>query len=106
MIPKTYTQKGELTTFHYRYQDLRLFIKQGKEFGNVGFIIVKKDGDLITYKGFGTIENPSTSLTTMSLVHFPPFDGEFNPDAIVHPKLSTFSTRFIILDFSQKNNSI
>ena len=103
MTPKKYTKKGELIIFHYSYKDLNHFIKTGKEFGDVGFIIIKKDGNLITYRGFGTIEKPTTTLITLAIVHFPPFDGEFNLDSIMNPPLPpSYKLRFKLLDFSSK----
>lgn len=106
MIPKSYTEKDNEVHFHYSFSDLRKFIEHGREFGNNGFIIINKIDQMIRYRGYGTIENPSKSLFGLTVAHFPLFDGEFSIEAIMNPKpiFTKENTRFVILDLSKKKD--
>jgi len=75
MKPISYTKKGEVTTFHYKPSELINFVREGHKTGNVGMIVIRRDGGMITYKGFGTLENPRRHIMTISLMHHPSFDG-------------------------------
>jgi hypothetical protein len=73
-------------------------------------ILVSRKGGMLTYKGFGTIENPFTYLMTMSMMHFPPLDGEMPTDErrLIPPKpfFTAENTRFVILDMSNGDAKI
>lgn len=56
------------------------FVRLGKKHGDVGFILTKREGAMLTYRGFGTIENPIKHITTITIVHNPFFDGEMPTD--------------------------
>jgi hypothetical protein len=88
MTPIKYTVKGGITHFHYNYSELREFVKCGKLNGDVGHLLIKREGDLLTYKGFGTIENPMYSMITISIRYLPLFHGEMMSDEerLVPPK--------------------
>ena len=104
MTPIKFTVKNGVTHFHYKASELIRFARLGFKDGNVGMILVRRKGGMLTYKGFGTIENPSTSIFTLSMMHFPPFDGKMPTDEqrLIPPKpfFTAENTRFIMLDFS------
>lgn len=85
MRPYKYTQQGEKVTFHYKFSELRNFLTLGKRDGNVGVLILGSIGNVIKYKGFGTIENPRNVLYTIRMTHYEPFDGPYDPEKIVNP---------------------
>ena len=43
-------------------------------------IITKRNGNTLTYRGFGTIENPFRYISTISIIHHPFFDGKMPTD--------------------------
>lgn len=102
-----YTGKGSVTTFHYKYKELKEFIAWGKEHGDNGWILVSRDNksQMATYKGFGTIENPIKEMITISVVHHELFDGKWESnEEIIHPissKDNLHSYRYTVLDFSK-----
>lgn len=106
MTPIKYTIKNGITTFHYNPADIIKFVRRGFKDGNVGMILVRREGYLITYKGFGTIENPVNHIHTMSIMHNTAFSGELFTDEqrLVPPKpiFTKENTKFIILDLSEK----
>lgn len=80
MTPLKFTIKDGVTYFHYNYSELREFVRLGKSNGNVGVILVKREKDFLTYKGFGSIENPFTSMVSITIRHIPSFDGKMLSD--------------------------
>lgn len=104
MTPIKFTVKNGVTHFHYKASELIEFVRRGKQDGNVGVILTKRDGNMLTYRGFGTIENPFTYIIRMIMMHFPPFDGEMPTDEqrLIPPKpfFTKENTRFVILDLS------
>jgi len=80
MKPISFTINNGITHFHYKFSDLIEFIKKGKKYGNVGMIITKRNGNTLTYRGFGTIENPFRYISTISIIHNPFFDGKMPTD--------------------------
>lgn len=87
--------KNGVTHYIYPQDEWTDFLKRGYRDGNVGMLPVKKDGNITTYKGFGTIENPCRRLMTLSIVDNPLFDN---------PKLELTSPDYVsfhILDFSK-----
>ena len=107
MIPIKFTIKNGVTQFHYKSSELIDFVRRGKKDGNVGMILTKRDGNMLTYRGFGTIENPFTSITTISMTHFPPFDGAMPTDEqrLIPPKpfFTTENTRLVVIDLSDES---
>ena len=105
MIPISYSVKDNIVRYHYKASDLFDFVRNGKEHGNVGFILTKREDNLLTYRGFGTIESPFTDIITITTVHFPSIDGVMPTDEerLVPPKsLFTNSDREMkFLDFSK-----
>ena len=75
----------------------------------MGFILTQYDGGMITYRGFGTFENPCRVLQTIKMQHNPLLDGNFSIDAIMNPK-SMFgdfsSVSFAIVDFSKQADKL
>jgi hypothetical protein len=100
MTPVSYTVNDGVTTFHYKPSELRKFYKLGKRDGDVGMILKSRKGNMITYSGFGTIENPRTVEYSMSLIMMP-FEEMSDDERLVPPKLEgrLSSYRFDILDF-------
>jgi hypothetical protein len=103
MTPVKYTIKDGVTHFHYNPSQLIDFVRRGKRDGNVGLILIKRKGKCITYKGFGTIENPRTELISITMMHHELFDGRLPSDdeLISLPKTcesNSESYRFIFLD--------
>lgn len=108
MTPIKFIIKDGVTTFHYKASELINFARLGFKDGNVGMILVRRKGKILTYKGFGTIENPNKYILTMSIVHLPLFDGKMLTDEerLIPPKpfFTSENTRFIILDLNKTNN--
>ncbi len=88
MIPIKFTVKDDVTHFHYNYSELRDFVRLGKADGNVGLILIKREGDFLTYKGFGTIENPMRSMISIKSRHLSLIDDEMPTDEerLIPPK--------------------
>lgn len=107
MTPIKFTIKNGVTHFHYKASELIEFVRRGKKDGNVGVILTKRDGNLLTYRGFGTIENPFTYICSISMMHSPLFDGEMLTDEqrLIPPKpfFTAENTRFVIIDLSNVN---
>jgi hypothetical protein len=102
MNPISFTKCGDTTYFHYRYSDLRRFVRDGKRDGNVGLILTKRNSKISTYRGFGTIENPFRYIATVSLMRNDVFDGPRpTDDEILSPPKEEFADfRFVILDLN------
>lgn len=67
MTPIGFTIKDGVTYFHYKFSELKNFVRLGKKHGDLGVIITKRNGKMLTYRGFGTIESPNTSIITFSI---------------------------------------
>jgi len=80
MRPIKFTVKNGKTIFHYPFSFLREFVTLGQREGNTGMILVGRTGDMFTYKGFGTIENPRTTMFTFHMKHFELMDGPIKTD--------------------------
>ena len=80
MTPTHYTIKDGVTTFHYPFSWWRYFVTRGKEVGDVGPILIKREETLMIYRMFGTIENPCTTPHKMSMKHHEIFDGPLPTD--------------------------
>ncbi len=110
MRPYKYTENNGITTFHYRFKELRHFITQGRLTGDIGFILSQYIPNNYTrYKGFGTFENPQKDLITMTVQDCEPFDGKKAlPEEVVNPTEIVRvidSYRFVILDLSKSNKN-
>ncbi len=103
MTPIKFTIKNGATHFHYKSSELFDFVRRGKKDGNVGVILTKRDGNVLTYRGFGTIENPFNYIATISIVHLPSFDGDMPTDEQrtipQKPFFNAKNTSFVMLDF-------
>ena len=104
MRPISYTRVDNKIIYHYKYSDLKEFLSLWLKDGNVGMILMYEIGDILTYRGFGTIENPFTYILTLSIQHCESFDGrKSTPDERVNPPVSKFTPdncRMVILDFN------
>lgn len=110
MRPIAFSRKNEnRVLFHYTYKELREFVKRGREFGDCGAILVRYNGDINIFRGYGTIENPSTTLFTISMRHHRIFDGERRtPEELVAPPVTPgkefplSSDRMVFIDNEEK----
>ena len=80
MTPTSYTHKDGITTFHYPFHFWRYFVTRGREFGDVGPILIKRYGHLMIYRMFGTIEAPCTTPHKITFAHNELFDGPRQTD--------------------------
>lgn len=96
MQPISHTVKDGVVHFNYSFSDLRKFITEGRKSGNVGMRLVRREGNLLVYRGFGTIERPIHHLQTISIMYNPLFDAPL-PDASETPNRVSFS--HTIIDF-------
>ena len=105
MTPIKFTIKNGITHFHYNFSELIDFVRRGKKDGNIGVILTKRDGDILTYRGFGTIENPFTHIVSITMVHFSPFDGRMPSDQerLIPPKsfFNTTNVRYAMISFKK-----
>jgi hypothetical protein len=102
--PVGYKTKRGHTILIYRFRDLRQFVIAGRETGDVGFIIISKDpSGMVKHKGFGTIEHPSKEIRTIIMKHSPMFDGNWDPNRMIHPVHSNPLTtyRYELIDLSK-----
>lgn len=109
MRPISFSIKDGVTTFHYKPSELFNFVRQGRTSGDVGIILIRRNGNHLTYKGYGTIEKPFKYLATITLTHFEPFDGKMQTDdeRIAEPKSNKsalISHRVVVLDLSDCNS--
>ena len=104
MTPIKFTIKNGVTHFHYKPSELFDFVRRGKRDGNVGIILTKREGNILTYRGFGTIENPFTNMVSVSMVHNPFFDNELCSDEkrLIKPKpiFDSENIKFITIDLA------
>ncbi len=85
---------------------MKRFMSLGLKEGNTGMVLLRRKGLFITYRGFGTIENPRKTLLTMSLVHCEKFSGPMaTPEEVINPKPSILqSAKIVMLDFGKGKN--
>ena len=89
--------------FHYSFSQLKEFIKHGKENGAVGMIIMSKVDNIIKYKGFGTIENPRTTIMTWYYNHYSAWNGKWDHNKIMNPKPAfDFESYGVIIPLKKK----
>lgn len=74
MRPYKVKHRGSGRRYLYRYSDLKQWMIQGRREGNAGMIPVFEDATSVTYRGFGTIENPCKRVMTTTIVKCPVFD--------------------------------
>lgn len=102
MKPTHYKGDKDNCTFHYSFTDLRKFIEHGHKHGNNWMIITKKIGEMITYRGFGTIEVPVKKLSTFIAPIIKQLYDEFVIEDIMNTTdFRKWSTRVIEMDFSK-----
>ncbi len=80
MTPVRYSIKEGITHFHYNYKDLIKFARDGFCEGNNGMILMRREGNLLMYRGFGTYASPCKVIRTFSIVYFEPFQGKMPTD--------------------------
>jgi hypothetical protein len=104
MVPVSYTETGNVIRFHYRLSDLRQFLLRGKQCGDVGMILLRKEGERLDYTGFGTIEHPFTWRAYISLIHNPELDGQWDIHKIMEPPPSISGPySFVVIDANKKD---
>lgn len=106
MKPVGYTTSKGKVTYHYKFSDLRKFVTQGNATGDVGAILMGREGLLLSYKSYGTIEHPLKERVGLSMMHNPNFDGRLPTDEeIVKPPVSAQpalqSYEFFMIDLSK-----
>lgn len=103
MRPISFTVENGITLFHHDEKEYKRFLELGKRDGNVGLILKSREGNILTYEGFGTIENPLKEMITISMVMLPheecPDEERLESFQRQGPTYETFS--FGILDFSK-----
>ena len=62
---------------HYSFSELKDFITRGRRDGNVGWLLMSTIDGISKYRGYGTIENPSRELMTISFKYHPLFDDNY-----------------------------
>jgi hypothetical protein len=80
MRPIKYIVEKGVVYFHYSLSDLKLFVARGKTYGDAGMIITRRKGNTLTYKGYGTIDNPRVEIYVLTINWFEPFDGPLLSD--------------------------
>lgn len=108
MRPIAFTVENGITYFQYDQKELERFNELGKRNGNVGMILVSRQGTILTYKGYGTIEKPHREEMIMSIKHHPVFDGDMPSDEqriSVEVPVKSRSYKFVMLDFSGENTA-
>lgn len=80
MRPIKFTVKNGKTTFHYPFSFLKEFVTIGKRDGTNGMILIGRNGNMFSYKGFGTIENPRTTIRSFHMQHLSLFFGVMPTD--------------------------
>jgi len=108
MTPINYTTENNIARFQYETEAYNKWIKQGEDTGDVGFLLMGIDYNtkFYLYEGFGTIENPITSLHKVDMQHDNMYDGELSTvESIMNPPEykpslnATFS--YAILNFGE-----
>ena len=109
MTPCAYTKKdNDVVIYHYKYSELKEFVRNGVENGTSGLLLVKREGNFFHYKGYGTYENPRKTTITIIMKHFEPMDGPMRTDdeRLIPPKplFSEENCRLIFIDLSNKDD--
>jgi len=112
MTPYRYTTIEGTTYFHYKFSDLREFVKYAYE-GTAGALLWKRSVAWTSYKLSGTLEKPHPvkrmkDLHTMHLKPNPIFDGKYctNQELITPPKedeIPLQNYRMIFIDLDDKS---
>lgn len=108
MKPKSYFKLYNKTCFVYDPKEYLNWRKSGEQHGDVGFILVAREGNAVTFGGFGTIEHPSYEYSEITTIRNPLFDDKpaASDDEIIQGNLlpddpSYMTTSFHIIDFSK-----
>lgn len=110
MTPVHFTRiKNGHVQYHYSFKELKAWYALGKKEGNVGFILwsTNEKTKHMVYKGFGTIENPKTTVYTLHINHFELMDGKWKTpeEQLIAPVslITKYNTRMLFLDTSEFN---
>lgn len=100
---KEYIDGLENVRYSYTYKELKQFLQYGFSEGNVGLLLVGRVGNILKYRGFGTIENPFKWLTSINMIHSVSLDGVLDDDFFIKKKSTNFLTSYsmIILDITK-----
>lgn len=108
MTPIKYAAENGVTTFYYDPNELAEFHRLGRQHGDVGMVLIQREGGMLTFEGYGVIENPCKTIQQFSIMHHPLFDGEMCTDEerLIPPKpfFTPENTKMIFLDFSKDNS--
>lgn len=107
--PDHYEIRNKVTHFWYKPEHWKEFHRIGKRNGNNGTLLIRREGKMLTYRGYGTIEHPRKEWIDITLHHNKIFDGELqSDDQMLIPRKSFFESefekgniRFVMLDFSK-----
>ena len=108
MKPKSFDIVNGITKFRYNVRELIEWTKRGRAHGDVGMILLSRDGNFLKYGGYGTIEKPRKSIMYITLNHFPLMDGEMVSDGerimpVKHSdKGTTSSHKFMMINLANK----
>lgn len=116
MAKPTKARQVKADTYQYCYNlnDLKDWYERGKSHGDTGSLLIRSHGPFDTYLCFGTIENPSTTITILTMTINPLFDN-LSPIAGVRAiqrtmhsaikKRAKSSAKMIFLDTNNLNTS-
>lgn len=83
MYPIAYRKEGTAYTFVYSKEDKTRWELRGKNYGDSGPVLHSIDTDtkMMTYKSYGTIDNPTKHKNTITFNHLEAWDGKWrDPD--------------------------
>lgn len=80
MRPYRFEVRGGKTFFFYKYNELNAWLRMGKEHGSTGMILVRREGNMLIYRGFGTLDHPRKYIMTFLMNHCPSFSGDMPTD--------------------------
>ena len=92
--------------YYYHHADLQKWHRRGRQHGDCGMILVERQGQILRYWSYGTIEHPFTTMCKVSVIHNTVMDGPMptdeqrcTPPDYTLRKLQT--TKFVLLDLTQ-----
>lgn len=111
MKPIKYKIIDGVTHFYHDPADYFLWRKIGFATGDSGAILVKREGRMFIYKSFGTIEAPSRTRITISMMHSDEWSGPMSTDdEIIAPVANDWmptkeSYRMVIMDLGEPTST-
>lgn len=69
MNPVSFTIDGDIERFHYRFRDLRDFVRYAHE-GTAGYMLVWRDKKMVHYRVSGTLDRPRPAKRMKDLYWF------------------------------------